>query len=267
MNMTETILQANPKKSPLRWLINHKYITSGMYILLVCVILLLCQIVYENIGSISSMTMEEFGSIITLDTGFITPLSLFSASFFHIDMSHLLTNVFAYAILSVCVLCVIWGREHLRKKSMPPYYLLSLHVLTTLFIPFLVFISSAIGWEWIYQRSVNVLGFSGVVCAVLAIFLIQVALLIGLFVYTHLIKSSMKKFGIVVPLFAISWSFLLLWALWCIGTYILYNDLVSMYEGDPVNFFGHLGGYVFGIILALLLEKLPDRIDDVSCEK
>lgn len=170
-----------------------------MYILLVCVILLLCQIVYENIGSISSLTMEEFGSIITLNTPSITHLAVFSTSYFHIYMSHLLTNVGIYAIL--------------------------------------------------------------------AMFLIQVALFIGLLVYRYLVKPEMKKLGFAAPLFAIAWSFHFLLALWGIDTYILYDDFVSTYVGNPNNFFGHLSGFISGVILALLLEKLSDRVDDVSCEE
>lgn len=113
----------------------------------------------------------------------------------------------------------------------------------------------------------DVVGFSGVVYAMFGFFFIQFALFMGFLVYTYLVKPGMKKFGFVTPLFVISGCFLLLWAFLDVGNYIRYNDFSSMYEGNPINFFGHLSGLILGVILALLLEKIPDRVDDLGCEE
>jgi len=39
-------------------------------------------------------------------------------------------------------------------------------------------------------------------------------------------------------------------------------DVAGLMDGELINFFGHLGGFIIGVILALMLEKLPEREND-----
>lgn len=247
-------------KSGFRWLLDHKYVTSVLYILFICVVLFLCQIFFENIGSISSLTIEEFGSIVVLNTSSVTYLAVFVSSYFHLNVDHLLSNVGAYVVFSGCVLLVVWGRERLRKKSMPPYYLLLLNALPTLFVPILISGSTVIGWEKMYMISIHEVGFSGIVFSVFGILLVEAALFIGLLAYICLVKPACVKFGFVCPLFLSVGCVFLLWGLWDAVIFIFYNDFIGLFEGEPINFFGHMSGFIMGVILALILEKLPERV-------
>ncbi|WP_319378462.1 hypothetical protein [uncultured Methanocorpusculum sp.] len=255
---TKTPAKSFAVKFGLRWLMDHKYITSALFILFVCIALFVCQLVYDNIGSISSLTAEEFRSIIKMDTMSPTPLSTFVSSYFHMDMSHLLNNVLGYALFSGLVLLTIWAREGLRKKPMPPYYLFCLNVLTVFVLPVFVSLSSVIGWRLISAESVDVIGFSGVVTAIVGIFLIQLILLAGSYSYKSMRKSDPGLFRSLSGLFAFLFCLTTVFVVWTAGLFVLTMDVVGLMDGDLINFFGHVFGFILGVILALVLEKLPE---------
>ena len=257
MMTTKTPPTGSAVKFGFRWLMDHKYITSALFSLFVCIALFVCQLVYDNIGSISFLTAEEFGSIIKMDIMSPTPLSTFVSSYFHMDMSHLLNNVLGYAVLSVLVLLTIWARELLHKKPMPPYYLFCLNVMTVFVLPVFVSLSSVIGWRLISAESVNVIGFSGAVTAVFGILLIQVILLAGAYSYKIMITSDPGLFRSLSGLFAFLFCLTTVFVVLTAGLVVLILDAAGLMDGELINFFGHVFGFILGVILALVLEKLP----------
>ncbi|MDD2285967.1 MAG: rhomboid family intramembrane serine protease [Paludibacter sp.] len=105
-------------------------------------------------------------------------------------------------------------------------------------------------------------GFSGVVTAVLGILLIQVILLAGSYSYKSMITSDPGLFRSLSGLFSFLFCLTTVFGLWTAGLTVLTMDVAGLMDGELINFFGHLGGFIIGVILALMLEKLPEREND-----